>query len=262
MEDKIKILANGGLDDMRKALPGMAFADLEKLRAAEVAGKKRAGALEMIVDAMKASGEQAGLLDKAADAPPPPPLNENAGDPPAPPPSDPVQLPPETGTSTQFAPIAPPVPAIQPPEPMDPDAGKPAAPSEVKRSMRIVLTVPSDRRDLLARLATALTEGDSVAIVLADADGELLNVPPVEARRHDFQQFGGQFPKLIYQPKIEIGDTLPAVSVRQLFLLVEPALEDDGPVAAVAVCRLTTELHGGGGRRAEIPEGNLLFDLS
>lgn len=125
---------------------------------------------------------------------------------------------------------------------------------------RIVLIVPTDRRDLIARLDQVFADGDIVAIVFADADGELLNVPPIEAKLGDFQRFGGGHPRLIYQPRIELPMAAPAVAVRQIFLLVEPSITDKVP-AAVAVCRLTADLHAGGGRKAEIPDGNLLFSL-
>ncbi|MFY9350655.1 MAG: hypothetical protein WBL20_09530 [Sphingobium sp.] len=125
----------------------------------------------------------------------------------------------------------------------------------------LVMAVPSDRRDLIARLATAFAKGDSVAIVMAAADGEVLPVPPIEATAGDFQQFGGTNPHLIYKPQIALGPELPAVAVRQAFLLVAMTETAEVP-AAVAVCRLSSDLNAGGGRRAQIPDGNLLFDLS
>ena len=126
--------------------------------------------------------------------------------------------------------------------------------------MLLVPAAPSERAALIARLEDALAAGDSVAIVFADADGELLPVPPIEARPSDFQRFAGSVARLVYKPSIELGMALPPVAVRQAFLLVEPKLADEGP-AAVAVCRLTADLHAGGGRKAEIPDGNLLFSL-
>lgn len=121
--------------------------------------------------------------------------------------------------------------------------------------------MPSDRGLLIARLARALADGDTVAIVFADAQGEVLPVPPIEAKAADFQRFGGEFPKLIYMPRIALPITLPRVAVRHLFLLVEPEMGEEGP-PAVAVCRLTGDLFAGGGQRAEIPDGNLLFSLN
>lgn len=246
MEDKIKALADGTLDELRKALPGLTLEQLVVLKATEQAGKKRSGAIDMIDEAVIVLG---GGGTPAADP--------AAGDPPP-------LVPPAAPTQEQLAasPGHPPVidPAAGDPPASDPPMVEDRAPDSARR---VVLIVPSDRRALIARLETAMKEGDIVALVFADADGELLAVPPIEATAGDFQQFGGQHPKLIYKPRVELPMTLPSVAVRQVFLLVEPHISDGFDVpAAVAVCRLTSDLFAGGGRRAEIPDGNLLFSLS
>jgi hypothetical protein len=238
MEDRIAAIAAMSIDDMRKALADLTQEQLTELRAKEVAGKDRAGAKELIDDALKAFAEPA--------TPPAPP---EAPTPPAP----------ETP------------PASEQPEPSPPigEAGQsdeaalhrgPFGGSMAAADQRIVLIVPTDRRDLVARVLAALDDGDSLAIVLADEDGEALPIPPIEVRPGDVQRFGGSSPSLIYKPRIELPPELPAVAVRQAFLLVEPRMDDDGPAAA-AVCRLSVDLNAGGGRRAEIPDGNLLFAL-
>ena len=251
MEDKIKALADGTLDELRKALPGLTLEQLVVLKATEQAGKKRSGAIDMIDEAVIVLGGGGTPTADPAD-----------GDPPR-------LAPPAAPTQEQLA-ASPGHPPASPPPVADPAAGD-LPPSDLSTAeeiapdsaRRVVLIVPSDRRDLIARLETAMKEGDIVALVFADADGELLAVPPIEAKAGDFQQFGGQHPKLIYKPRVDLPMTLPSVAVRQVFLLVEPHISDGFDVpAAVAVCRLTADLFAGGGRRAEIPDGNLLFNLS
>jgi hypothetical protein len=232
MEDVIAAIAAMNIDDMRKAIGDLTKEQLMELRAKEVAGKDRAGAKELIDDALKALAE-----------PVTPPVH-----PETPPPATPEQPEPPT----------PPAPAEGPDE--GAFHGGPFGGSMAAADRRIVLTVPTDRRDLVARVLAALDDGDSLVIVLADEDGEALPIPPTEVRPGDVQRFGGSSPSLIYKPRIELAPELPAVAVRQAFLLVEPRMDDDGPAAA-AVCRLSVDLNAGGGRRAEIPDGNLLFPL-
>jgi hypothetical protein len=209
------------IDDMRKAIGDLTQEQLTELRAKEVAGKDRAGAKELIDDALRALAEPVTQPEKPE--PPTPPARAEQ--------SDEAAL-----------------------------HGGPLGGSMAAADRRIVLTVPTDRRDLAARVLAALDDGDSLAIVLADEDGEALPIPPTEVRPGDIQRFGGSSPSLIYKPRIELAPELPAVAVRQAFLLVEPRMDDDGPAAA-AVCRLSVDLNAGGGRRAEIPDGNLLFAL-
>ncbi len=115
----------------------------------------------------------------------------------------------------------------------------------------IVLSLPDDRDALFAAALDGLSDGVSIAIVMADADGALVNVPPVEVT----QSLIGMVPGgLLYLPEINLGEHLPAVAVRQFFLVNRDAVP-------FAVCRLGCDLHAGGGRKAQVPSRNLKFAL-
>lgn len=260
MDDKIKMLAAGSLDDMRKALPGLTIAQLLALKEAEQASKKRSGAYDLIDEAIDVLGGAGDIVqnDVAQDE-----IAQDDADP-LPEARAPVPTPDAPAPDSSPTPQEPEQPAQaalkQEVLPADVEASAPMARGP------LVLIVPSDqdcRREMRELVLIALDEQEDFLIMFADANGAYLPVPPIEAKASDFQRYEGSLPKLIYKPAITLPITLPSVAVRQIFLVLPyHTMMSRRPLPAAAVCRLTADLHAGGGRKAEIPDGNLLFSLS